>query len=144
MTRCALPIALFFSGAPPALAAESFALMPGQWETSRSTVVGGAEATTSTARCITGETPPLGPADFAALVEPAGICEILDTAFENGLSLIEVFCTGGAIGRASMLVIPGEDAFAIYSDADFVSADSTSVHGTVNVESHFAGTCPAP
>lgn len=144
MTRCALPIALFFSGAAPALAAESFALKPGKWESSRSTVNGGAEGTTSTARCITSETPPLGPAGFAALVEPAGICEILDTAFENGLSLVEALCTGGAIGRASLLVIPGEDAFAICSDAEFVSAAGASVHGTVDVDSHFAGSCPAP
>ncbi|MEX1249653.1 MAG: hypothetical protein WEA77_00455 [Hyphomonas sp.] len=144
MTRGALPIGLFFSGAAPALAAESFALKPGQWDTNRSTVIGGAEDTASTARCITSETPPLGPADLAALVEPAGICEILDTAFENDLSLVEALCTGGAIGRASLLVIPGEDAFAIFSDADFVSADGASAHGTVNVESHFAGTCAAP
>jgi hypothetical protein len=142
MTRAVLPLALIFAGAGPALAAESFMVEPGQWDGRHVTVSGGQETSIPVSRCIPLEEGPLTAASFATMIDPAGTCEILDAAFERDLSLIEVRCTGGAVSRGSLLVIPGTDEFAIYADVEFSAAGAS--HGAIKVESRRSGACTAP
>lgn len=142
MTRAVLSFALLLTGAGPALAAEGFVLAPGQWETRHVTVAGGKEDTAPASHCVLPDTPELNAASLAALVDPAGKCEILDASLEADIGLVEILCSGGNVGRGSLLFIPGTDEFAVYADVEFSGVRTGQ--GAVKVESRRTGTCPAP
>jgi hypothetical protein len=142
MTRAVLPLALIFSGAGPAFAAEGFTLSPGLWESRHIIVSGGKEDAVQSSRCIDDSDAGLTAPGIASLVDPAGTCEVLDRSFEADLGLVEILCTGGAISRGSLLVIPGTDEFAVYADVEF--SGTRIGNGAIKVESRRTGACPAP